>query len=385
MCHELDALEALYTDFWNPLPPTADSLYSLIGGSAGARMAGRRLRDIPNRLVRSYPISTITWQMRFRGISDRTEIYKKRREWGSEFARRVARDISEKEFSIFFGYSTASLEAMVEAKRRGAITILDVTGPHHLEEKIIAGERKRFPSLENVSQPIETDFLNRVEDEWSVADRIMVNSRWTADALGERGVPKSKIHIVPLTYDRLNLNAIGKRTPRNQPWKVLWLGTLNLRKGLPYAVEAARMLIEEDIEFTFAGPSELSNEQIDWPINATVLGQIPRTKVQSLWDSHHLFLLPTLSDGFAITQIEALANGLPIIVTRNCARVVEDGVSGAVIDDRSPASIVQAVMKFVSSEIDYERASSAALERSKHFGSESVKPKLARVLGLTDK
>jgi len=50
--------------------------------------------------------------------------------------------------------------------------------------------------------------------------------------------------------------------------------------------------------------------------------------VSDWYRSADVFVLPTLSDGFAITQIEAMSHGLPVIATPNCASVVENGVDG---------------------------------------------------------
>ena len=44
-----------------------------------------------------------------------------------------------------------------------------------------------------------------------------------------------------------------------------------------------------------------------------------------------MFVLPTISDSFALTQVEAMANGLPVIATRRCGEVVADGVDGRIV------------------------------------------------------
>ena len=43
-----------------------------------------------------------------------------------------------------------------------------------------------------------------------------------------------------------------------------------------------------------------------------------------LYRSADLFVIPTLSDGFAITQLEAMAHGLPVIATPHCAEVIAE-------------------------------------------------------------
>jgi glycosyltransferase involved in cell wall biosynthesis len=56
-----------------------------------------------------------------------------------------------------------------------------------------------------------------------------------------------------------------------------------------------------------------------------------------------VFVLPTLSDGFAITQLEAMAHGLPVIATPNCGNVVTDGQDGLIVPARHPQAIAEAI------------------------------------------
>ena len=160
----------------------------------------------------------------------------------------------------------------------------------------------------------------------------------------------------------------------------MWLGTLCLRKGFPYALEAARKLEKHPVNFTFAGPSDIDLRQIKWPGNANYIGQVPRISVRGIWESHDLFLLPTLSDGFAITQIEAMAHGLPVITTDRCGDVVEDGLSGIKIQAGSTEAIVEAVLRFLDGEIELAAASVSALKRSEKFSPSEAWNILAPVL-----
>jgi glycosyltransferase involved in cell wall biosynthesis len=75
------------------------------------------------------------------------------------------------------------------------------------------------------------------------------------------------------------------------------------------------------------------------PANMTFHGAVSRDRTEEFYRSADLFVLPTLSDGFALTQIEAMAHGLPVIATPNCGEVVSDGVDGLIV----PASDVNAL------------------------------------------
>jgi glycosyltransferase involved in cell wall biosynthesis len=99
-----------------------------------------------------------------------------------------------------------------------------------------------------------------------------------------------------------------------------------------------------------------------------------------LYQHSDVFVLPTLSDGFAITQLEAMAYGLPLIVTPNCGRVVEDGVTGFIVPPRDSATLADAIMRFVLNPNLGAAMSARCLERAKAFSVESYGRKLADIL-----
>ena len=380
LCHAHGALVRLYTDFWKPLPPLLQQTIACVSPRAERRLAGRMARDLPDEFISTHSLQAGYWWLRGKLSNDRAAAYEVYYRWGEGFARHVAKSLSKENFTSFFGFSSASLEALQEVRRRGALAVLDEIAPTHLEDRIMAEEQHRFPGWESTFAPTPRSFLERLCAEWDVADRIVVNSDWTRNALVDEGVPPNKIYVIPVSYEDPLLRVSGKSRKENEPLRVLWLGTLCLRKGLPYAIEAAKRLLGKPVTFTFAGPAPVDLAVIDWPENVVVIGQVPRTEVSSLWRSHHVFILPTLSDGFAITQIEAMAHGLPIIVTPNCGDVVEDGLSGVLVPPRDSAALADAVLRFLDGEIDLESASLAAIKRAEAFRPEAIWPLLRDVL-----
>jgi glycosyltransferase involved in cell wall biosynthesis len=91
-----------------------------------------------------------------------------------------------------------------------------------------------------------------------------------------------------------------------------------------------------------------------------------------------VFILPTLSDGFAITQLEAQAHGLPIIASKNCGKVVENGVNGIILDKPSAACIAQALRDCLASPDRLEKLASASGVRDK-FTLEALANQLQRL------
>ena len=74
--------------------------------------------------------------------------------------------------------------------------------------------------------------------------------------------------------------------------------------------------------------------------NIKVIGQVPRSEIGSYYKEADVFLFPTLSDGFGLTQLEAQHWKLPIIATKNCGEVVRHGETGFVLIEVDGGSIV---------------------------------------------
>jgi glycosyltransferase involved in cell wall biosynthesis len=380
ICHTHGALTKLHTDFWIGRSSPISNVLKRVPGTSARRLLGRNVHGIPDSLVTTHALEALYWRLRSeraRGHSGQFEIY---RRWGSQFAQSVAKSLNSENFTTLFSFSGASLEALLHARKLGALSVLDEIAPSHLEDEIIAEEQSRFPLLEPHSSPTPASFFERIEAEWDAADRVLVNSNWTKSALLARGVPLEKIYVVPISYDNNSVTPTRKFRSPNEPLRVLWLGTLCLRKGFPYAIEAARQLMDSHVKFTFAGPSTIDLARVNWPDNSQYLGQVPRNDVPSLWRDHDIFLLPTLSDGFAITQIEALAHGLPVIVTSNCGDVIEDRRCGRIVPPRDARSIADAIRGFLDGEISLGDASEAAMVRSLDFSAQAVWPSLKEVL-----
>lgn len=67
-----------------------------------------------------------------------------------------------------------------------------------------------------------------------------------------------------------------------------------------------------------------SHEPVRW------IGSVPRSATAMYYQLADVFLFPTLSDGFGLTQLEAQAWKLPIITSKFCGEVVKDRVNGAI-------------------------------------------------------
>ena len=73
------------------------------------------------------------------------------------------------------------------------------------------------------------------------------------------------------------------------------------------------------------------------------VGKVPRSEVGRYYEAADLFILPTISDGYALTQLEALAHGLPVLASRHCGDAVRHGENGWILEDLEPETIARTI------------------------------------------
>jgi len=292
---------------------------------------------------------------------------------------------------VLCSYSYTALEPFRYAKSRGWKTLLVQIDPGPEEERIVAEETAREPELAGKWHPAPPEYWAFWREECKLADRIVVNSEWSREGLIRGKVPAEKISIIPLAYEELRVGRRAEpRLRRNypdrftaeRPLRVLFLGLINLRKGVARLLEAARILRDEPVEFWMVGPVEITNAStITDPGRVKWFGAVTRNQAAGFYRNADLFILPTLSDGFAITQLEAQAHGLPVLASKNCGKVVENGVNGSILDEPSAACIAHAVRDCIANPDRLEKLASASGVRDK-FTIEALANQLQR-LGAT--
>jgi len=316
----------------------------IIGGGKGRAALAARSDEIPDRLVRSFPFRSLLWKRRVRQLTSQGRLQKAYVQTDGAFAGAVAR-LKLPPHKVFFGYSYASLEMLAAEKKRGVFTVLDQIDPGAAEFRLVVEEMRLHPELAGPPPEFPAAYYERNQREWELADVILVNSEWSRQALMQQGVPPEKLVVVPLAYEAEDREPSADiRQPSCGPLRVLWLGQVNVRKGIHYLMEAARLLTAEHVHFDVVGPLAISETAVkSAPANMTFHGRVRRDAAAQWYLQSDVFVLPTLSDGFALTQLEAMAHGLPVIATPHCGSVVTDGQDGFLIEARNPERLASAI------------------------------------------
>lgn len=342
-------------------------------------LANRTSREINPSLVRAMTGRTLAYQLaerafrRRRSIGDVYEAELRLGEafgrWSAQFSPGADTRRPDSERDAVFAYNTGALELLREAAAHGVPSVVDQIDPAQADDDAVREEMDRWPGWAEHEGHIPAAYWDRLRAEWQCATAVLVNSEWSKHAVLAAGVPDHRILVVPLAYEPEEAGARRLDEVGSGPaLRVLWLGQVNLRKGFPYLVQAARLVQNYPIQFTVAGPIYLTTRALqNLPANLRLLGHVPRAQALTLYKTSDVLVLPTLSDGFALTQLEAMTYGLPVVATARCGDVVEDSVSGFRVEVRDPEAIASALTRLESDRVALRRMSQAATSRAAEF------------------
>lgn len=349
--YEYGCLDRCITDTW--LSEAASHLVRSFSPS----LAGRRSDRLPDNKVVSNLLGRLTTDAKMRlGSRSYWDSILERNHWFGEWAAKQGSHVGS---STVFSYSYTARLPFAEARRRGARCILGQIDPGPREEEVVLEATKNYRHLAPPADRAPQKYWDLWRQEVAMADKIIVNSPWSAQLLVEEGVPAEKLVEIPLVYapealrdesrnERLKSGKAEPKTGSSQRLKALFLGSVILRKGVGQLFDAIRMLKNDPVDFTFAGPVGVKiPDEISSMSNVRFLGPVDKATAEKLYRESDVFLFPTLSDGFGLTQLEALGHGLPVVASRHCGQVVEDRVSGLILPEVTSHAIADAVLTLV--------------------------------------
>ncbi len=349
--HGAGLLRQLYTDCW----AGRGRRWLRRGPRAARAMASRYHPDLPPPAVVSFNGRAVWDAVRQRAAVGRGPGAAERqyRQWvrvGSGFASAVAADLARRPLDpdrdVFLGFDTACLETLRLTNDHGLLSICDQIDPARVEDAVVRAEADRWPGwLRRPLTPVPDLYWDRLAAEWAAASVVLVNSEWSRSALLAQGVPAAKVAVLPPPYEAPR-PAPRPRRSADDRLTVLWLGTVCLRKGIPYLLDAARRLAKSHprVDVVVAGRLDVSDAAVATaPGNVRFVGRVDRDRAEAWYRRADLFVLPTLSDGFAVTQLEAMAQGLPVIATPNCGRVVTPGGDGLIVPPADGDALAAAI------------------------------------------
>lgn len=227
-----------------------------------------------------------------------------------------------------------------------------VRGSAHIREqhRLLAQEQQRSGMLVETPSPW---MMAREEREYALADQIVVLSTFALESFKRYGVAESKLSLIGLGADTSQFRpALGvaderrRRILESPRLRVLMVGSLTPQKGALDYIDLVKAL-RDTADFRFVGdlPNSVRETLIRDGSEMQVFGRVAEHDLPAEYAWADLFVFPTIQDGYAVVIAQALASGLPVICTTNCAGrdVVREGENGWVVPIRDVGALARAV------------------------------------------
>lgn len=361
--HRRGSLAHLITDAW--LPP--GSMVDALPGQQARRLSERYHPELGGAAVTHFTASLVARELewRMRGRSG-WPLFIERNQWFQRQAAAALGDSPGLQGQIVFAHSYAALEIFQRARAAGARCVLGQIDPGAAHFEIVRDAALAAPEYGPPPASPPPEYLSRWHEECGLADQIVVNSEWSRSCLERAGIPAAKLRIVPLAYEPESTDMAPRNYPSafsvTRPLRILFVGQVSVAKGAAALLDAVPLLQDLPVKMWLVGPVAMSIPQrfLDDPALRWV-GAVSRREVMEHYRDSDVLVFPTLSDGFGMAQVEAQGWGLPVIASRRSGRVVEDDVTGLVLDDPCPAAIASAIRRIAGQPQLLQRWSANAL------------------------
>ncbi len=270
---------------------------------------------------------------------------------------------------VVVGLSNAALKTGRLVQSRGGRYVCDRGSSHiRYQYAILNDEHRRWGVRPLIS---DARAMQRQEAEYAVADAITVPSEFARRSFVEMGVSPEKIVKVPYGVQLSRFRPT--KSPPTDSFDVLFAGTVSLRKGVPYLLQAFQMLKHPRKRLRIAGtfdPDTLAVLQRLGLGDVELLGSLPQEKLAEYMSRSHVMVLPSIEEGLAMVQAQAMACGCPLISSMNTGGedLFQDGVEGFLVPIRSPEAIHDRLNQLAGDRELQRRMSAAALSRVESLG-----------------
>jgi len=265
--------------------------------------------------------------------------------------------------------SGAGLLTGKRVQQRGGVFLCDRGSTHQRFQQHIITEEFRVWGVDRAVSD-ERDTL-REEQIYAQADAITVPSTAAARSFAAMGVPAEKVHVIPYGVRLEDFYPTAEPTPGR--FDVLFAGAAGLRKGVPYLLQAFASLRHPHKRLRIAGAilpdlkavlDRLPQDQVEF------LGVVPQDRLRTLMSDSHILVLPSIEEGLALVQAQAMACGCPVICSTNTGGedLFTDGVEGFIVPIRDSGALAARMQQLADDPELQGTMRASALQRVRSIG-----------------
>jgi glycosyltransferase involved in cell wall biosynthesis len=283
------------------------------------------------------------------------------------FDRWIAANLLE--CDAYVALSGSGLKSGRRAQELGARYVCDRGSSHIRHQNRVVTEEMRRWGME--IKGVDPYFIDREEAEYARADAVTVPSEFAYRSFLEMGFPEERLARIPLGVRLDRFRPEG--APATDRFDVLFVGSVTVRKGIPYLLEAFRNLRHPGKRLRIVGavPREMRSVLARFDLkDVNLVGTMPQSEVSRYMSTSHVLVLPSVEDGFGLVLGQAMACGCPVISTDHTGGpdLYSHGVEGFIVPIRSPLAITESLQQLADDSARQRNMSEAAQKRVKCLG-----------------
>ncbi len=215
---------------------------------------------------------------------------------------------------IIHGWSGFSYDSLKWAKKKNIPFVLERGSSHTIfQDDLLHKEHK---SLKINYLGSNKKVMKKELFEYEQSDMIQIPSLFVKKSFLSQAFPKEKLFLNNFGAN-LKQFSLGKKLDNN--FRVIYAGSLSIRKGIIYLLKAFKDSEIFNSELIILGSadkniSKVINQSIP---NVKFYGHVPQKKLINYYRNSDVFVMPSIEEGMAMVQLQAMACGLPLICTTN--------------------------------------------------------------------
>jgi len=329
-----------------------------------------RHESLPQELIHTFPLvhgayMAFPWSHRVGRYWMQQWEYLDARSFGAYVARNLP------DFDVYVGLSGSSLRAGEKAHRRGARYICDRGSSHiRTQDQLLREEHERWGVPYD---GIDPRVIDAEEAEYAEADRVTVPSHFAYRSFLSQGLTPEKLRLLPYGVNLSRFEPAG--APAEGRFDILFVGGMALRKGVQYLAQAFQRIKHPAKTLTFVGaPSaeliDLLRRRSLWPEEARVMGHVPQPELKKVMSQSHVMVLPSIEEGLALVQAQAMACACPVIGTPNSGaeNLFSDGSEGYIVPIRDADALADRLQYLADHPEQRAQMGQKALTKVQGFG-----------------
>jgi len=189
------------------------------------------------------------------------------------------------------------------------------------------------------------------------ADRVIAVSNLTRNIIIEKyGIDPKKVFTVHNAVEPYGGPELLRSQKLSGDKVVTFLGRITMQKGPEYFIEAAHLILQKmnNVRFVMAGSGDMLNRMI-WRIAALKMGRrfhftgfLKGDDVQQMFALSDVYVMPSISEPFGISPLEAMQSNVPVIISRQSgvSEILEHAIKIDFWDIHAMADAIYGILNY---------------------------------------